>query len=233
MKLASRKHPNQKKLDAAAGEFNFSYRRTARTVRDFLREAGTTCRASSLLVLTTYTPNLLCRFHHLRHAYKACDSVIKFRGIGFPKGTRPKGKESKRQPRRDANHMDCGCLIDDGLFEIYFWKTLTAQSTNPRLSAMVYNMGTGIMPCTIRAYWVAQFKSTTGLTMDDLYNLSTDEAIRKTTLTAKIIIKSLSQIRNDLNIGVSLMFSTPKDEEAFRGLITCEESESGDDEQLV
>lgn len=229
--LSASKNPNQRQLKAAATQFSLSYRRTARTIWDFLPEAGTTCRDSSLLVLTTSTPNLFCRFHHLRHAYKAHDSVTKFRGIAYAKSVTSRGRGDTDRQVAKPNHMDCGCLIDNGLMEIFFWKTVTAHSTNPSLRSVTHNMGTGVLPCTIRAFWMAQFKSTTGLTIGDLYNLSTDESVRRTVLTAKMIMKHVYTIQHQLKIGVSLVFDTAEGKATFFGLLGhAEDGGSEDDE---
>lgn len=121
--------------------------------------------------------------------------------------------------------MNCGCLIEDGLLEFYFWKTVTARSTHPLLSGVIHHMDGEVTPFIIRSFWVSQFRSTTGLTMDDIYNLKADEAIHQVAFTARMIQKHVYRLKHQLNIGVSLVFDTKRDRDAFFGITESDDSD--------
>ena len=114
--------------------------------------------------------------------------------------------------------MHCGCLIDNVLLDFFFWKTVFARSTNPSLRDLLWRMGKESTPSTIRAFWVSQFKSLTNLTVDDVYNLGPDEAVRQYTLMARMLYKTVNSLSKQMSIGVSLAFKSPDDEEAFKRL---------------
>ncbi len=214
-KLAAASLPNLGRLKAAASGFNLTYRRAARTICGFLPEAGTTSRSSALLCLTTSPLNILCRTHHMRHSASKCDSVTHFRGVAYSKSLSARGTGIKDPRTPEPNHMHCGCLIDDALLEFFFWKTVTARSTNPLLSGVVHNMNGEVTPFLLRSFWVSQFKSTTGLTLDDIYNLNADEASHQTSLIAKMVQRHIYKLRHHLGIRVSLKFETDEDKDTF------------------
>ncbi|KJA14756.1 hypothetical protein HYPSUDRAFT_1071201 [Hypholoma sublateritium FD-334 SS-4] len=218
-KLAASTMPNLARLKLAADRFSATFRCTARMICGFLPEAATTSRASALLCLTTTTLNLLCRSHHLRHGACDHDSVTDFNGVAYAKNLTAKGCRLTNPQTPEPNHMHCGCFIDDALLEFFFWKTVTARSTHPILSGVVHHMDDAVTPFLIRSFWVSQFKSTTGLTLDDIYGLNADEALRQTALTARMIQKHVYKLRHQLSIGVSLAFDTEADKIAFSAMM--------------
>lgn len=214
-KVSSRPDVTSAELEAASVVFAVKYRRAARVVCGFLPEAGYTSRRVALLVHWTKKGNCICQLHQDHRNFKSNDSASDFFGVAYEKTL-----NSKKDDNRTAKplHMHCGCLIDDVLLEFFFWKTVTARSTHPKLKSLAWNMGKAFTPTNIRAFWVSQFKTMTNLTLDDVYGLGPDEAVRQFTIMARMIWKSVSSLSSQMMIGVSLTFDSPEDEKRFKEL---------------
>lgn len=81
-------------------------------------------------------------------------------------------------------------------------------------------MGETPTPPTLRSFWVSQFKSTTGLTIDDLYGLNATAQMYQAIIAAKIAAKAILSLSAQLQINMSIAFDTEEDSVSFQDLVS-------------
>lgn len=208
-------YTSESNLKRAEQGFSPSFRHAVREVRTFLPEAGYTSQKVAMLVHLTSSNNYICRYHQNHRGHHKSDNLLSFQGVAYQKAIFRK-KSDNRPPNKD--HMHCGCFINDVLLEFLFWKTVSTQSTHHRQKETVHYMDDILTPCNIRAFWVSHFKTTTGLTLDDLYGMDLNMVGYQASVIAKLIVKNVVAFRVVHGIGMSLKFNSRSEEQKFEEL---------------
>jgi hypothetical protein len=100
--------------------------------------------------------------HELRDGFAGDNGV---EGVGFQ---REFGSKSKPVKPKDG-HLNCGCLMEDTLFEFFMWKTLKIRSSNPNLSQLSEGMNADVIPTRMRSFMREMFRKWAHLDIDNLY----------------------------------------------------------------
>ncbi|KDR72096.1 hypothetical protein GALMADRAFT_213535 [Galerina marginata CBS 339.88] len=193
-------------------------RRTAREVQEFLPESSYASKEVAVQIHLASSKNFVCRYHSYYRAdgHAECDRADRLTGVGYPKRLcSPTNGVFPPKP----GHMHCGCGIDEVLLEYFFWKNLTAFSSNPRLSSISRSMGDReFIPPRLRSFWVNHFKSTTGITINDLYSRDAREAGWIAHLTAKSLLFQMNAL-NASGFRLALAFRSAEEEEQFNQVV--------------
>ncbi|KDR82239.1 hypothetical protein GALMADRAFT_207525 [Galerina marginata CBS 339.88] len=193
-------------------------RRTVREVQEFLPESSYASKEIAVQVHLASSKNFLCRYHSYFRgdSHAGWDCTDRLTGMGYPKRL---CSQSNGVFAPKPGHMHCGCGIDEVLLEFFFWKNLTAFSSNPKLSSISFSMGDReFIPPRLRSFWVNHFKATTGITINDLYSRDAREVGWITHLTAKSLLFQMNAL-NARGFSLALAFKSAEDEEHFKQVV--------------
>ena len=115
----------------------------------------------------TIQSNLVCRYHIRHQKRKEFDasSTNLVEGVAY----RPKYGSKANPVKPEEGYMNCGCLIDDVLYDFFFWKTWSISSTRPNLAGRTETMKSDVLKPRVRSFIIKIFKEITLLTTHDLY----------------------------------------------------------------
>lgn len=144
-------------------------RKQIRDHQDLLPRAATTTRELALSILTTNRDNKFCLYHHsTQKAGLIIDGEGKYKlnGVPYP---RLVAKTKNVVVNSPDGYMNCGCNEDVALTDFYFWKTwkLTCIETGTVVTESLKDQKFSPRE---RAFIVAAFNDSAGLTIDDLYS---------------------------------------------------------------
>ncbi|KDR73873.1 hypothetical protein GALMADRAFT_212113 [Galerina marginata CBS 339.88] len=182
------------KKQTALKNIEVGIRRAGRDVQQFLPESAHLSIEVAIIFHLTSARNMVCRYHqrHRARTHHQHDTVISLAGVGYPR----KLSSTDHEVPPPAGHMNCGCAVDDVLFEYFIWKTSSAFSTNPKLASTNYFMGDNdFVAPKIRRFWVQQWKDATCLTINDIYGNDTDTAGWIPRLAALSVIRQVSKLK--------------------------------------
>lgn len=155
-------------LSGKLKDFKPTHRKALRTIQCLLPEESFASRDVAIAIFTSSHTNLKCRYHSVSQKIKVFDGTGDFlvQGVGYPAKYGKKGSPVIPPP----GYMNCGCLIDDALFDLFFWKTLSINSTRRDLSLFSETMKGDTIRPRIRAFVIRLFKTFTFLSVDDIFN---------------------------------------------------------------
>ncbi|KDR72068.1 hypothetical protein GALMADRAFT_213516 [Galerina marginata CBS 339.88] len=148
-------------------DLNVGHHQELRVLQGLLPEESLRSTKLAIAIHTTSAKNTVCRFHKRHQKTRIHDSVGMnvVEGVGYPAAY-----GSLQDPVVPPDgFMNCGCLIEDVLYDFYFWKTWTATGRRPDLANRSESLKYDILPPRIRAFVVDMFKKFTRLTLNDLY----------------------------------------------------------------
>jgi hypothetical protein len=179
----------------------FNERRLIRHVQEVCPWSAEISRGLSLHIFTTKRGNVLCGHHGEKDkGGLICDlgttdeSRYRVTGTPFARSIAPPKNSKKgvvanvKKPEDREGIMDCGCLQDDVFLDFYWWKL-----------GVVTSLSTGVMEGwrdqrldpRARAFMVQEWKTSTGLEVNDIYTNNKHELVAE--------VKRLTKQINTLN----------------------------------
>ena len=148
-------------------DFKPKFRKAMRSIQGFLPEESLRSKAVATVCHLTIQSNLVCRYHICHQKRKEFDNCGAYlvEGVAY----RP-SYGTKRDPvKPKEGYMNCGCLIDDVLYDFFFWKSWSVSSTRRDLAGRTETMKSDVFKPRVRSFIIQLFKDTTMLTTNDLY----------------------------------------------------------------
>lgn len=185
-----------------AEKLHVSIRGLARKYQAFLPASSYLSREVALAVHSTNVDNYKCRFHQKFRSQKKHDGAGRYvvEGVGF--------KPDLSAETRKAEHMNCGCPIEDVLLEFFFWKMWTARSTNPAWKMIEEGMRGIIVSPRHRAFICQAFRFYTRLTLDDIYKWPSSGKSLKTYTALVLAYRVVEELqKTGMNIDLQVTFA--------------------------
>ncbi|KDR76766.1 hypothetical protein GALMADRAFT_139648 [Galerina marginata CBS 339.88] len=172
LEAASRLQLNSFNQTGVVFEIHPAIRSYCLTYAEFLPESAYTSREMALAMHWKEPGYLRCRFHRAPLLDYPSDTTVdsdgNFKGVAF----RPSGLSLTilTDPPLLANHMQCGCPIQDVLLEFFLFKTRRVNSSHPQYAVKSYSMNMTVVPPPIRAFVCEGFRQDTALDIQDIYD---------------------------------------------------------------
>ncbi|PPQ69413.1 hypothetical protein CVT26_002451 [Gymnopilus dilepis] len=167
-----------------------SIRLFAMSFQGFLGLSSFQTRELGLVIHDTGEKGLCCRYHAKFKTGTIYDQV------GYPsvEGAAIQPGEAGTHGRGDT--MNCGCLVDDVLFDYFFWKTWTARPTKPSNQIFEETMRGIIIAPRLRTFICQAFCRFTRLSVADVYQWSksgTNFMIYSAVMQIQRLVKELGE----------------------------------------
>ncbi|KAG6824603.1 hypothetical protein H0H92_006369 [Tricholoma furcatifolium] len=144
-------------------------RRFIRENQEFMPSAASRTRKLALQLLTNNRTNVMCLYHHVHDRDGAGqDGTGKYTLNGMPNPRRiNQAKADGVEPEPGFFH--CGCTEENALFDFFFWKTWELSAQEDDSTVIRESLRDQMLTPRLRAFFVQEFKTWTGISVDDLY----------------------------------------------------------------
>lgn len=184
-------------------DFKVGHRRNLRILQGLLPDEALRSTSVALAIHTNSAKNTVCRFHSRYQKTKIHDGVTLnlVEGVAYL----PVYGSFQLPAKPYPGCMNCGCLIEDVLYDFYFWKTWTVVPRRPDLAGRSETMKCDVLRPRVRAFVIDMFKKFTKLTLDDLYGgYGLSRPMRENVLAMRSIQRLVGSWQESTGVPVTL-----------------------------